>query len=654
MITKPRIAHIDGLRGVAIALVVLYHFYPQILKGGFVGVDVFFVISGYVIHRHLVTLKRYEFREFYIRRVIRIFPSLIIVVFAVAIFSQFFLLDYPKRLLLNSVIASSVFMTNFYFFTTSNYFDLESLAKPLLPLWSLAVEEQFYLLWPLLFWGFHKRFRNFLVALIAFSFISALFLSASSQNYNFYSIQTRFWEIAVGILLSTIKKRELPKIVSLFRILLICICLVVAVMGIGSDTWPNLATLLVVLASAIAIYSPGVKIEKLLSSRELIFLGRISFPLYLIHWPLLSFYSNMRPAYIPFIDKLGLLILSLVLAYLLFRFVETPIQQTRGKTRVIVTLTLSFLLFASGALALILKTDLPSSSREIRQSISSSSSVVERNDWYFSGRSTLPQPKIDYSCNQQLEIDLVFACESGSNWSAVNAVVVGDSKAEILFRALIRQDGDLNWGFVGGGLDPIIPLSKTEVSNSNNSVDSVSKIIADENQVKLIVVVAATRNLFGLSKDYSLDELSDYHDTSQILDDFKRWLHPLEAANKSIFLMRDNPTLRDPTFCHGVYSAFSALDRFVQVSENTKGCFYQIDQFRKDTNVYQNLLVDLADTTRSLTIIDSTDYFCDQSANRCDLFRENRLLYSYTDHISDFAADHVARQLLLTAQDSTL
>ena len=132
----------------------------------------------------------------------------------------------------------------------------------------------------------------------------------------------------------------------------------------------------------------------------------------------------MKPAYIPFIDKLVLLILSLVVAYLLFRFVETPIQQTRGKTRVIVTLTLSFLLFASGALALILKSDLPSSSREIRQSISSSSSVVERNDWYFSGRSTLPQAKIDYSCNQQLEIDLVFACESGSNWSAVNAVVV--------------------------------------------------------------------------------------------------------------------------------------------------------------------------------------------------------------------------------------
>lgn len=654
MITKRRIVHIDGLRGIAIFLVILYHFFPQLFRGGFVGVDVFFVISGYVIHRHLTTLDRFDFREFYTRRAIRIFPSLLIIVLVVTILSQFFLLDYPKRLLMNSVMASSVFLTNFYFFSTSNYFDLDSLAKPLLPLWSLAVEEQFYLLWPLLFWGLKRKFKSWLVLLIFISFVSALYLGSISQSYNFYSLQTRFWEIAVGIFLSALKIKSTPRVVVLLRVILISLSLVFVATGIGSETWPNFATLVIVFATAIAIASPGAKLERILSRSEVVFLGRISFPLYLIHWPLLSIYSSMNPAYIPLVDKIVLITLSVLLAFLLYQFVETPIQQIRGSARTLVALLVSCLLLASGGLAFLLKSELPGSSREIRQSIASSSSVVERNDWYFSGGSDLTDPKIDYRCNQETEIELVFACELGMDWASVNAVVVGDSKAEIVFRALLRQDGDLNWGFIGGALDPVIPLISEGDLKISQPSNSIPKFLADENQIQLIVVVAATRNLFDLSNDYSLDELAKVDDLTRVRQDFMRWLNPLATANKQIFLIKDNPTLRDPTFCHGVYSAFPILDKFVQLSENTEGCFYQLDQYRKDTLGYGNLLKELAAKTPSLRIIDSTDYYCVQSLNRCDLFKDGRLLYSYTDHISDYAADNIAMEVVLAARDSTL
>jgi peptidoglycan/LPS O-acetylase OafA/YrhL len=654
LITKRRIVHIDGLRGIAIFLVILYHFFPQLFRGGFVGVDVFFVISGYVIHRHLTTLDRFDFREFYTRRAIRIFPSLLIIVLVVTILSQFFLLDYPKRLLMNSVMASSVFLTNFYFFSTSNYFDLDSLAKPLLPLWSLAVEEQFYLLWPLLFWGLKRKFKSWLVLLIFISFVSALYLGSISQSYNFYSLQTRFWEIAVGIFLSALKIKSTPRVVVLLRVILISLSLVIVATGIGSETWPNFATLVIVFATAIAIASPGAKLERILSRSEVVFLGRISFPLYLIHWPLLSIYSSMNPAYIPLVDKIVLITLSVLLAFLLYQFVETPIQQIRGSARTLVALLVSCLLLASGGLAFLLKSELPGSSREIRQSFASSSSVVERNDWYFSGGSDLTDPKIDYRCNQETEIELVFACELGMDWASVNAVVVGDSKAEIVFRALLRQDGDLNWGFIGGALDPVIPLISEGDLKISQPSNSIPKFLADENQIQLIVVVAATRNLFDLSNDYSLDELAKVDDLTRVRQDFMRWLNPLATANKQIFLIKDNPTLRDPTFCHGVYSAFPILDKFVQLSENTEGCFYQLDQYRKDTLGYGNLLKELAAKTPSLRIIDSTDYYCVQSLNRCDLFKDGRLLYSYTDHISDYAADNIAMEVVLAARDSTL
>lgn len=654
MITKPRIVHIDGLRGIAIFLVILYHFFPQVFKGGFVGVDVFFVISGYVIHRHLTTLDRFNFREFYTRRAIRIFPSLVIIVLVVTILSQFFFLDYPKRLLMNSVISSSVFLTNFYFFATSNYFDLESLAKPLLPLWSLAVEEQFYLLWPLLFWGLKRRFRSWLVLLIFISFISTLYLGSVSPSYNFYSLQTRFWEIAVGIFLSTLKIESTSRVVVVLRVILISLSFVVIATGIGSETWPNMATLVIIFATAIAIASPGATLEKILSRHVVVFVGRISFPLYLIHWPLLSIYSSMKPAYIPLVDKFFLILLSVLFAFLLYQFVETPIQQIRGSARTLVAVMVSCLLLASGGLAYFLKSDLPGSSREIRQSIASSSSVVQRNDWYFSGRSDLPVPKINYRCNQETEIKLVFACELGTDWASVDAVVVGDSKAEIIFRALSRQGGDLNWGFIGGALDPVIPLTPEKILKINQASSLIPKFLAGENQIQFIVVVAATRNLFGLPNDYSLDDLAKFDDAIQVRQDFVRWLNPLATANKQIFLIKDNPTLRDPTFCHGVYSAFPILDKFVQISENTEGCFYNLDQYRKDTLVYRELLKEIAAITPSLRIIDSTDYYCVQSLNRCDLFKDGRLLYSYTDHISDYAADNVANEVVLAAQDSTL
>lgn len=656
MITKARILHIDGLRGVAIGLVVIYHLFPDSLKGGFAGVDVFFVISGYVIHRQLGTLNRFAFREFYTKRAIRIFPSLLAVILMVTILGRYFFLDYSYRLLLNSVVTSSIFATNYYFIGSSNYFDLDAVSKPLLPLWSLAVEEQFYLLWPLCFWRFLKFYKKVLPLFTLVSFLSALYFGSHSPNFNFYSLQTRFWEIAIGILISTMVCEKETILLRIARNLLIFLSIPIFFLGVGENRWPNFSTLLIVLFTSLLIVTPGDTAKRFLSNPFLVFLGRISFPLYLIHWPLISFYSNMKPARIPLLDKFVLLFLSVFTAFLLFKFLETPIQKLKGASKSITAILASVLLLFTGTLAINYKSDLPDSSQEIRQSVASNSSIVQRNSWYFSGRSDLPNPEIDFSCGEEYFEDLILSCQAGTDWSEINALVVGDSKAEIVFRALLRNNGGLTWGFIGGGLNPIIPLSDNVVNNKSKVPKSItiSKYISEQDRVKTVVVVSATRNLYSLKSDFSLEEIGQVKNPQQIQDQFVNWLKPMDIAQKSVFIVRDNPTMRDPTYCHGIYSAFKGLDKLVQISEKTENCFYLLDDFLKDTSSYTELLRALEMDLHSVTIVDSTDYFCDKTVNRCDQFRDNRLLYSYSDHISDFAADYVARNLLLASKPSIL
>jgi hypothetical protein len=251
----------------------------------------------------------------------------------------------------------------------------------------------------------------------------------------------------------------------LLRTLLIFSSIPIVFLGIGENRWPNFSTLLIVLIISVLIVTPGDAAKRFLSNPFLVFLGRISFPLYLIHWPLISFYSNMKPARIPLLDKFVLLFLSVFIAFVLFKFLETPIQKLKGASRSMTAVLVTILLLFTGTLAIHYKSDLPVSSQEIRQSVASNSSIVQRNSWYFSGRSDLPNPEIDFSCGEENFEELVLSCQAGTDWSEINALVVGDSKAEIVFRALFRNSGGLTWGFIGGGLNPIISLSDDAISN---------------------------------------------------------------------------------------------------------------------------------------------------------------------------------------------
>ena len=199
---------IDGLRGIAVLSVLGYHAFPATLPGGYTGVDVFFVISGFLITGIILqSLARdtFCFAEFYVRRIRRIFPALVVVLLAVYAFGLFALFPHELRQLSDHVVYGAGFASNFLLQRESGYFDNEAVTKPLLHLWSLGVEEQFYILWPLLLWlGWRWRLNigAIIVVIGTVSFALNVYITSVDQAAAFYSPQTRFWELMTGSFLA--------------------------------------------------------------------------------------------------------------------------------------------------------------------------------------------------------------------------------------------------------------------------------------------------------------------------------------------------------------------------------------------------------------------------------------------------------------------
>jgi peptidoglycan/LPS O-acetylase OafA/YrhL len=199
---------IDGLRAIAVLSVVIFHAFPNLLKGGFIGVDIFFVISGFLISTIILSgLKHdsFSFIEFYSRRIKRIYPALLLVLIASFIFGWFALLADEYKQLGKHIAGGAGFISNFILWKESSYFDNAAETKPLLHLWSLGIEEQFYIVWPLLLWIAWKQRLNILTLVLIvmiISFVLNVNTIQSDSTAAFYSPQTRFWELLIGSILA--------------------------------------------------------------------------------------------------------------------------------------------------------------------------------------------------------------------------------------------------------------------------------------------------------------------------------------------------------------------------------------------------------------------------------------------------------------------
>ena len=351
---------IDGLRGVAVLLVVAFHAAPAWFPGGFIGVDIFFVISGYLITKIIleqIKAQRFSLTQFYSRRIRRILPALILVVAITYVAGAFLLLRDEFQHLSHHTLAAAGFASNFLLWTESGYFDSAAEIKPLLHLWSLSIEEQFYILWPALILVAAKlRLRIELLtgALIIGSLSWGIFAISRDPVAAFYSPQTRVWELLIGALLATLALNQaaqktsgieskmhgqLPNYSALLGLSLI----VASTIWLNSKSaFPGALALAPVLGAALLISNttaPSWVNRALLAARILVWFGKISFPLYLWHWPLLSYariLENQTPS-LPI--RIGLVCVSILLAWATYKWIETPIRygpQQNSKTKLLI------------------------------------------------------------------------------------------------------------------------------------------------------------------------------------------------------------------------------------------------------------------------------------------------------------------------------
>ena len=342
--TNPESSHenryvpfIDGLRTIAVFAVIIYHAFPKSLSGGFIGVDIFFVISGYLITGILMRdaqSSEFSILNFYDRRIRRLFPALIVMLIFCLVIGGLGLFALEFKALAIDVMAGALFYSNILNWLSAGYFDRDSAIKPLLHLWSLGVEEQFYFLWPwVVYFGyrfFKKNVKWMVTILIVLSFAINLMTVNRWSSFAFYLPFTRLWELGLGSLLALnliqIRNQVAKEATSLLGVAF----LILSFYFINSSFkfpgyWalgPTLGTFLILLSGSQS------RMNTLIANSAFQYIGKISYPLYLWHWPLFAFSRIFISYSLSTTLTWFLILISFVLAVLTHELIEKPFKST--------------------------------------------------------------------------------------------------------------------------------------------------------------------------------------------------------------------------------------------------------------------------------------------------------------------------------------
>ena len=488
---------IDGLRALAVVSVVLFHADAPWFEGGFVGVDIFFVISGYLISTIMIrdlTTGNFKIIDFYERRARRIIPVLFFVVFSCIPFSWILLLPNELKDFSQSIVAVVLFASNILFWSESGYFEVASDFKPLLHTWSLGVEEQFYLIFPLFFMFIYHFFGTWIVRIIVIlavsSFILSEFGTTKFATANFYFIFTRAWELFAGVLCAIYISRYGQK-GSEWGVLCGLSLLLFSIFTYSSGIpYPGKYTLLPILGTALIIlYSTKDLISsRILANKVAVGCGLLSYSIYLWHQPIFTF-AKIRSNGALGPEAIVLVIITLLLSFLSYKFIEVPFRNKRTINRkkfvsglVLSSFILGFLGFY-GNLNNGFETRFPD---EIHSKPSA------RKEAYKS------------ICNYDRDY-----CVVGNLNSKSKILIYGDSHADRLFEPLVKSYGKkykmyLSWErscFLGDKKwQPNIGHDPVACDEKRNVIDLLLK-------EKFEVIIQAQ---FWINEDYTLNTLDDY------------------------------------------------------------------------------------------------------------------------------------------------
>lgn len=494
LIKNTRRQDVDGLRAIAVISVILYHAFPTLFPSGFIGVDIFFVISGYVISKSItyqLQSSSFSFIYFWKRRFFRLMPVaflVLIVNFLIAL-----ILLSPNQLieLSQSILAFLGFGANIFFWQSTGYFETESALKPLLHLWSLSVEQQFYLLFPLALLLLYKRKLNPIALTILFflSFFLMVWASIYTPSANFYLIPTRIWEFLIGYFCVIHQDKISPTTSSRLEILGLSL-IVISIFLLNPDSkWPNPLAILPTLGSALILLNSSSKksfTKKILSSKILVFIGLASYSLYLWHQPILAYGAHLEKIQGIHIPHIYLIIICIPVSFISWRLIEIPFQQPRLTTGQKASLITSVVLIISCAFASILNHGIPARL---------SGAAYPNYQGYY--EDLAERSLIDLGChlNREMPILPIDTCGVNLTNGQPDVLLLGDSHLEAIgaiFLDEFKRRGVKAYATSYSGCMPIRGLEPTGAKpgySCSNYTDNVYRF-AREVGVKTIILVS--------------------------------------------------------------------------------------------------------------------------------------------------------------------
>lgn len=675
---------IDGLRAIAVLSVVIFHAFPRYLRGGFIGVDIFFVISGFLISTIIMgSLERnsFSFVEFYSRRIKRIFPALILVLIASFVFGWFALLAGEYKQLGKHIAGGASFISNFLFWNESGYFDNAAETKPLLHLWSLGIEEQFYIVWPLLLWlAWKKRFNLLTITIVVAAISFALNVSKVHGNAvaAFYLPQTRFWELLVGSFLAymTLHRRSLfpkfkhkldmwlgqiiyaqasetnVKTLQNIQSVLGAVLILTGLFFITKDrNFPGWWALLPTFGSVLII-SAGVHSwfnRVVLSNRVLVWFGLISFPLYLWHWPLLSFARIMESEMPPRQIRITAVMISIVLAWLTYKFIEQPIRF--GKQDRIKTIILFLLMLAIGCTGYY---SYKKDGFEFRHKKQEEIKANANFDW--------PESQgHNQECSRRMALAGIVTgyCDVKNIDHNPEILIIGDSHGDHLYPGVANAIADKSYNVMNLGAGPCLPFFNVAFiqegyPNSCGAYIDPALKFAIENENVRVVILSSRGPLYLTGRGYHYDrggeegfdrtlvltnrpEISDFRQVFKIA--MKNTIERLLEKNKEIIFVLDVPELGfDPQSCID----FRPL-RLTPIHVRFP-CAVSRQDFDERNLEYRSLVFSVLKDFPTVHIFDAAAELCDEKL--CWAMKGGKMLYQDDDHLSFQGSDFIGHKLV--------
>ena len=659
-------AEIDGLRAIAVISIILYHakmvfFGKSFFEGGFIGVDIFFVISGYLITRiilsELQTRGSFSFLNFYERRARRILPMLFLVIFVSMPYAWTKLLPLDFVEYAESILASLFFSSNFFFyFSTTDYGSDSALLKPFLHTWSLGIEEQFYLIFPIItVLAFKFSRSNFLRVLVSLSLISLLFaelIEAMNSDLNFYLPFSRFWELAVGSILAYAELNYRSSIKGFGKNILPMLGIFFVLYSIfffdEMIPHPSFYTLIPIIGVGLIIgfSSSDDLVGKILGSKPFVWVGLISYSAYLWHYPIFAF-SRIGGRQLSNYDKLELILLTFILSLLSFKLIERPFRKTIERK------SFAWITFGAG-LAIIL----------------SSIIVIKTNGIATEYRLGF-DPKIidtskpsylfgDEGCEEKDALyhnDTQFCLFGDVEKSELDFLLIGDSHAmhsQPLLDKISKKHG-LKGAFGGNsGCPPLLgiyPLrgkphpntwSKRCFGFNQNGFD-----LSKAYNIKTVFLIARwdyyvdgsnkrlLNNALNNISDITL-EFGDIEKTRQVFNDgITRTFEAYQKLGVKLVVLLQVPhqNTNIKRFLEGLFEMDSLKERKQKFSEASNHAVTRKEHLLRQ-KIASSKWLDLSLTMSSdnLVIIDPTDEFC--LSERCPFVTKEFAVYTYFDHSS--------------------